>query len=50
MAAVNLKQNGVPNGSVVEGERKLLPVRSNSGPGAKPTDGRILTGKQEHCM
>jgi hypothetical protein len=29
---------------------KTLPVRSNSGPVSKPTDGRILTGKQEHCM
>jgi hypothetical protein len=49
MAAVNPKQNGVPNGSAVEGKRKAFPVRSNSGPGSKPTDGRILTGKQEHC-
>jgi hypothetical protein len=49
MSSVNPKQNGLPNGSAVESERKALPVRSNSGPGSKPTDGRILTGKQEHC-
>jgi len=51
MDAVNPKQNGVPNGAVVESERKeALPIRTNSGPGSRPTDGRILTGKQEHCM
>ncbi len=50
MAAVKSKQNGLPNGSAVVSEGKALPVRSNSGPGSKPTDGRILTGKQEHCM